>query len=86
MKYTYELQLPALVMQIGYIGFISIVVVMLSFFFKKKHRVNSFLQAILIFTIWLSSGFFNPVIFSSLGGMCYTSILIILNLIDKRKI
>ncbi|HBR1074741.1 TPA: O-antigen ligase family protein [Klebsiella quasipneumoniae subsp. quasipneumoniae] len=78
-KYSYELQIPALVMQIGYAGvlllFILIITPVISVVNGMATTKAFFILS--MFSIWIASGFFNPVLFSSSGGVLYTMILLV---------
>lgn len=78
-KYSYELQIPALVMQIGYVGFFSLffLIFLPVLFYALKLNFLMSVTVLSMFSIWIASGFFNPVLFSSAGGVVYTMILLI---------
>lgn len=71
--YAYELQIPALVMQIGIVGttiiffLITIPIAMTMRGTKFKFKVSM----AVITMLWLASGFFNPALFSSSGGAAF---------------
>lgn len=72
-KYSYELQIPALIMQIGFFGTaILIFGVLIACFNYYRYMSFYYRVCYLIFIfIWLSSGVFNPVLFSSSGGVVF---------------
>ncbi|HHH9784119.1 TPA: O-antigen ligase family protein [Klebsiella quasipneumoniae] len=78
-KYSYELQIPALVMQIGYAGVLLLFILIITPVISVVNRMaikNAFF-ILSMFSIWIASGFFNPVLFSSSGGVLYTMILLV---------
>ncbi|HHP1749653.1 TPA: hypothetical protein ACR6V9_005871, partial [Klebsiella pneumoniae] len=80
MKYSYELQVPALTMQIGFCGVFILLLILISPILNgiiHKYYFPS-LIAFIMFVAWFMSGFFNPVLFSSAGGIAYSTIIQIL--------
>lgn len=77
--YSYELQVNALLMQVGVIGvmilFFLIVCLYMKPFMKIKFITDRFIFS-LLFLSWLGSGFFNPVLFSSMGGVIFSFFLL----------
>lgn len=71
--YSYELQIPALYMQMGIIGASSIILIVLTILFSqmKGLPLNLSISYIVLVALWLSGGFFNPVIISSTGGVSF---------------
>ncbi|MBT1427383.1 hypothetical protein MRO97_07495 [Dickeya dianthicola] len=71
--YSYELQIPALYMQMGIIGASSIILIVLTILFSqmKGLSLNLSISYIVLIALWLSGGFFNPVIISSTGGVSF---------------
>lgn len=72
-RYSYELQIQALYMQIGIIGATSLLLLIVIRLLKQS-RVLSFREKLLFIALiagWISGGFFNPVIFSSTGGISF---------------
>lgn len=88
MRYNYELQVPALAMQIGYLGiFLLIMVLLFPFIIRiQNSTIKSLIVANLAFWSWFVSGFFNPVLFSSAGGVCYTACIFMMDLMSRKKI
>ncbi|HDT6086165.1 hypothetical protein RZO85_13610 [Raoultella ornithinolytica] len=87
MKYNYELQVPALAMQIGYLGVFALLLVLLIPFamMLKKSTFRALIVASIAFWSWFLSGFFNPVLFSSAGGVCYVACLFLMALMCKEN-
>lgn len=71
--YAYELQIPALVMQVGIVGASIIFLLIVTPILMALRGVKTKFQiSIVIITIlWLASGFFNPALFSSSGGAAF---------------
>lgn len=74
--YLYELQILSLLMQFGIVGFS---IIFIPIFISIVHRVRnvdlSYRIAVLVMAgIWFASGFFNPVLFSSSGGVAFLMI------------
>ncbi|QWT40000.1 O-antigen ligase family protein [Dickeya dadantii] len=71
--YSYELQIPALYMQMGIVGASSIILIVLMILFSqmKGLSLNLSIPYIILVALWLSGGFFNPVIISSTGGVSF---------------
>ncbi|EIW8489772.1 hypothetical protein DV722_26080, partial [Klebsiella pneumoniae] len=72
-RYSYELQIQALYMQVGIIGASSLLLIIVITLLWQA-RVLSFrekLLFIILVSAWMSGGFFNPVIFSSTGGVAF---------------
>lgn len=68
--YAYELQIPALVMQLGYFG-ASVIILMTILPILVASLTNKFSKMVSVWILmaaWLLSAFFNPVLFSSSGG------------------
>lgn len=80
-KYLYELQIPALIMQIGFIGFLVFLVFILSPFFNIKGSLSNINKFIILtlFVIWVGNSFLNPYLFSSPGGIALASLLLLAN-------
>jgi len=80
-KYLYELQIPALVMQIGFIGFIIYMIFIVYPFINISNRISTFNKVLLflLFIIWLGNAFVNPYLFSAPGGVALASILLLAN-------
>lgn len=72
-RYSYELQIPALYMQIGVIGAsISMLIILGTLLTQIKGlSVKLTLVYFILIAVWISGGFFNPVIFSSTGGVAF---------------
>jgi hypothetical protein len=85
LPWNYELQWLALVMQFGIFG-ISIILLYLCrfliFILKMKYPMNIFLC--LLFTIWLSTGFFNCFLITSSAGVLYLIFIVISLSYDKN--
>lgn len=81
-KYSYELQIPALAMQVGLIGTLLFFSIILSKLYKSALNLNLYDKCIYIILIilWLIGGFFNPVIISSSGGIAF----LLLYVLPKR--
>lgn len=75
-KYSYELQLPALIMQVGVIGTTVIMLFILIPLLKSmKGMSNIFLISLgFIIFIWLYGAMFNPILFSSSAGAAMVAI------------
>lgn len=87
-KYSYELQLPALVMQLGMVGFL-IIMFMIVFPLFSPLLVSSFVTKvffILMIIVWLAGAMFNPILFSSSAGitMAFFNIISRLSWINNR--
>lgn len=70
-KYSYELQLHALIMQLGFFGFIIILLMILIPLIKSANglSLNMFICYSGLVVIWISSSLFNPMLFSSSAGV-----------------
>ncbi|MRA02386.1 hypothetical protein F4T82_01110 [Acinetobacter lwoffii] len=80
-KYLYELQIPALIMQIGFVGFLFYLLFLfypLLLSLKNVSKFNAILF-IMVFIVWLGNSFFNPYLFSSPGGIAFSMILMLIN-------
>lgn len=86
-KYSYELQVPALVMQIGIVGVVLLFgFIFLPILYLIRNTKPLFLILFLGMSVtWLLSGFFNPVLFSSSGGVVYSMILLLCSLNIYKK-
>lgn len=69
-KYSYELQIQALVMQFGIIGSLVIMLMILLplAFTGRGMGVTTFLMYMGLCVVWISGALFNPVLFSSSAG------------------
>lgn len=70
-KYSYELHFPALVMQLGIVGFLIIMFMIILPLFSPL-LVSSFVTKvffILMIFVWLAGAMFNPILFSSSAGI-----------------
>lgn len=69
-KYAYELQIPALIMQIGFIGTGVVILMTLAplIYSARQMSIVDFSCYMAIVVIWLLAAFFNPSLFSSSGG------------------
>lgn len=78
-KYSYELQIPALVMQVGIAGVFLLFLLMLIPILStiRGMGITKSFFILSMFSIWIASGFFNPVLFSSSGGVLYVMILLV---------
>lgn len=68
--YAYELQAPALVMQVGIIGTVMLIAVLFVPLLYAARRLG-FLSGfcyIMVGVFWIGASFFNPALFSSSGG------------------
>lgn len=87
-KYSYELQLPALVMQLGIIGFLYVLLMIIVPLFLPLIGLSLILRLcfILLISIWLSGAMFNPILFSSSAGitMAFLNIISRLPWMSKR--
>ena len=81
-KYSYELQIPALAMQVGLIGTILFLSIIFSKLYKSALNLNLYDKCIylILIILWLIGGFFNPVIISSSGGIA----VLLLYVLPKR--
>ncbi len=72
-RYSYELQIPALFMQIGIIGSIIFFLIISATLYNSARILNFRMKVIyfVLVLIWLAGGFFNPVIISSTGGVAF---------------
>lgn len=71
--YSYELQIQALYMQIGIFGASSLLLIIIITLLKQTKGLSikdKLIFSVLVFS-WISGGFFNPVIFSSTGGVAF---------------
>lgn len=68
--YSYELQIPAMIMQLGYIGtFLFFGVTLIPLLYSFSHaRLSYIICGSIIYAWWILGGFFNPSIYSSSGG------------------
>lgn len=68
--YAYELQAPALVMQLGIIGtlLLSVVVFLPLFMSSRGMGALTKLSYLSVGVLWVGASFFNPALFSSSGG------------------
>nr|DAH75659.1 MAG TPA: O-Antigen ligase [Caudoviricetes sp.] len=68
--YSYELQIPAMIMQLGYIGtFMFFGVTLIPIIYSFSHaRLSYIICGSIIYAWWILGGFFNPSIYSSSGG------------------
>lgn len=80
-KYLYELQIPALIMQIGFVGFLFYLLFLIYPLLLSLKNVSKFnaMLFIMIFIVWLGNSFFNPYLFSSPGGIAFSMILMLIN-------
>lgn len=86
-KYSYELQIPALLMQVGIIGVTLLFMFLIFPLWRAASRLKysqRFAYYMLILA-WLAGGFFNPVIVSSTGGIAYLFIYSIPFYIGRRS-
>lgn len=81
-KYSYELQIPALAMQVGLIGTLLFFSIIFSKLYKSALNLNLYDKCIylILIILWLIGGFFNPVIISSSGGIAF----LLLYVLPKR--
>lgn len=81
-KYSYELQIPALAMQVGLIGTLLFFSITFSKLYKSALNLNLYDKCIylILIILWLIGGFFNPVIISSSGGIAF----LLLYVLPKR--
>ncbi|QNX60679.1 O-antigen ligase family protein [Acinetobacter seifertii] len=70
-KYSYELQLHSLIMQLGLFGFVFIFfMILIPLISSAKYMsVNMFVCYFSLILIWISSALFNPMLFSSSAGI-----------------
>lgn len=70
-KYSYELQLHSLIMQLGLLGFLFIFFMILMPLIRSARymSVNMFICYFSLILIWISSALFNPMLFSSSAGI-----------------
>ncbi|MEB7678640.1 hypothetical protein NGC52_02470 [Klebsiella michiganensis] len=68
--YSYELQVPAMIMQLGYFGvFAFFAVTLIPVVYSFSHaRTSYIICGGIIYLWWIFGGFFNPSIYSSSGG------------------
>jgi len=68
--YSYELQLLALIMQLGIVGFFVFFMYIFNFFFKhtKNASFRYLICAFILMGLWISGAIFNPTLYSSCGG------------------
>lgn len=81
-KYSYELQIPALAMQVGLIGTLLFFSIIFAKLYKSALNLNLYDKCIylILIILWLIGGFFNPVIISSSGGIAF----LLLYVLPKR--
>ncbi|VTN41525.1 O-antigen ligase family protein [Raoultella ornithinolytica] len=86
-KYSYELQIPALVMQIGFTGVTLLLLLIITPVISVVNgmAITKAFFILSMFSIWIASGFFNPVLFSSSGGVLYTMILLVGKHLKKQN-
>ncbi|HHT0496709.1 TPA: hypothetical protein ACTXFX_002726 [Raoultella planticola] len=72
-KYSYELQIQALYMQMGIVGATALLLLIISTLLTqtKKFGAKNTLFFLILISMWISGGFFNPVILSSTGGVAF---------------
>ncbi|MFC0229281.1 hypothetical protein [Serratia aquatilis] len=72
-RYSYELQIQALYMQMGVVGATSLLLIIIGTLLSqvKGLTIKEFFTFALLITMWISGGFFNPVIISSTGGVAF---------------
>ena len=72
-KYSYELQIPALIMQLGFIGFTALAFLIISPLISSMNHKKAItilcFSALIIF--WLYGAMFNPILFSSSSGVVF---------------
>jgi hypothetical protein len=73
-KFSYELQWVALLMQIGVVGVAGIMALLTlvarPFLFLPLNKMN--VTLLIMFTLWIASGFFNPYLTSSAAGAIFS--------------
>jgi len=73
-KFSYELQWVALLMQIGVVGVAGIMALLTlvarPFLFLPLNKMN--VTLLIMFTLWIVSGFFNPYLTSSAAGAIFS--------------
>jgi len=86
-KYSYELQLQALVMQFGIIGtcFIMFMILIPLLIASKGMSILTWCSFISVISIWISGALFNPVLFSSSAGASMAAIFAIGNVYWIKK-
>lgn len=86
-KYSYELQLQALVMQFGILGtsVIMLMVLIPLLYSSKKMSTLTWFSFISVISIWISGALFNPVLFSSSAGASMAAIFAIGNISWIKK-
>lgn len=73
--YSYELQFNALLMQVGIIGVALLLGVLGYMSIRHYQKLPSLMEKFIYFSLyftWLCAGFFNPVLFSSAGGVIFS--------------
>ncbi|WP_369789084.1 O-antigen ligase family protein [Rouxiella sp. WC2420] len=69
-KYSYELQLLALIMQLGMIGFLAVMIMILLPLLKAALGMSiiTYCCFTIMTFVWISGALFNPILFSSSAG------------------
>ncbi len=85
--YSYELQVPALMMQIGLIGCLILFgTLSMILMFRTKGIAFKYKFTLLVMIIlWFSSGFLNPVLFSSAGGIVFLFLFMLPIFVKEKK-
>ncbi|WP_220701113.1 hypothetical protein, partial [Brenneria goodwinii] len=86
-RYSYELQIQALYMQIGIIGATSLLLIIIATLLSqaKNITIKEFFVFLALIVMWLAGGFFNPVIISSTGGVSFLLLFTVPDAMKKMK-
>jgi len=87
LKYSYELQIHALIMQLGFFGTIVILLMILFPLIKSGRNlsIKIFISYIILIGFWISSALFNPMLFSSSAGIAMAFLFLISKMSWLRK-
>ncbi|EPY5205979.1 hypothetical protein VBQ38_13075 [Klebsiella pneumoniae] len=86
-RYSYELQIQALYMQMGIIGASTLLLLIIGTLLTQIRGFgikNTLFYCILI-CLWMAGGFFNPVILSSTGGVAFMLLFCIPDAINRMN-
>ncbi|WP_337264289.1 MULTISPECIES: O-antigen ligase family protein [unclassified Serratia (in: enterobacteria)] len=86
-KYSYELQIQALIMQLGVVGVALFILIVFLVLITRSSKLNLIdkVNFLLLIGLWFSSGLFNPVLFSSSGGIAFLMLYIIPDLKPLKR-
>jgi hypothetical protein len=86
-KYSYELQIPALVMQLGFLGCFIIMVSIFTplFLICKRQKLLFTVMHSIVTLMWIWGAFFNPILFSSSAGAAMAALFSIKKLQEAKS-